>query len=316
MKLVTFRQAGREKIGAWTDRGVVSFSAIAPELDVSMNELVRRAEALMPIARSVLGGGHTIPSRALLPESDVELLAPLPRPASMRDGYAFRQHVETARRNRGLPMIPEFDLFPVFYFTNHQAVIGPGELRVGRRRLERLDFELEIAAVVGREVRNPTLSEADEAVFGYTIMNDFSARALQMEEMKLNLGPAKGKDFATAIGPYLVTRDELSARITKTPEGNVLDAAMSARVNGIEVSRGNARDMNWTFAQILQRAGDGVTLQPTDVVGSGTVGTGCFLELNGSKVTHDQWLRSGDEISLAVEGMGVLTHRIVEDQTC
>lgn len=316
MKLVTFRHAGREKVGAATARGIVSFSAIAPELDVSMNEIVRRADALMPIARSVLEGGHTIPSRALLPDSEVDLLAPLPRPASMRDGYAFRQHVETARRNRGLPMIPEFDLFPVFYFTNHQAVIGPGELRVGGRRLERLDFELEIAAVIGREVRNPTLSEADEAVFGFTIMNDFSARALQMEEMKLNLGPAKGKDFATAIGPWLVTRDELAPRMSRSPNGDILDAAMTARVNGVEVSRGNANQMSWTFAQILERAGDGVTLYPTDVIGSGTVGTGCFLELNGSKITHDQWLKPGDEISLAVEGLGTLSHRIIEDPTC
>lgn len=316
MKLVTFLHAGREKIGAATDRGIVSLAAVSSELDVPMDELIRRADALMPIARSVLGGGWTIPSRALLPESEVHLLAPLPRPASIRDGYAFRQHVETARRNRGLPMIPEFDQFPVFYFTNHQAVIGPGELRVGRRRLERLDFELEIAAVVGREVRNPTLAEADEAIFGFTILNDFSARALQMEEMKLNLGPAKGKDFATAIGPWLVTRDELAPRIRATPEGNVLDAEMTARVNGVEVSRGNANQMNWTFAQILERAGDGVTLYPGDVVGSGTVGTGCFLELNGSKVTHDQWLRPGDEIALSVEGLGTLAHRIVEDPAC
>ena len=316
MKLVTFLHAGREKIGAATDRGIVSFAAVSPELDVPMIELIRRAEALMPIARSVLGGGQTIPARALLPESEVRLLAPLPRPASMRDGYAFRQHVETARRNRGLAMIPEFDQFPVFYFTNHQAVIGPGELRVGRRRLEQLDFELEIAAVIGREVRNPTLAEADEAIFGFTILNDFSARALQMEEMKLNLGPAKGKDFATAIGPWLVTREELASRITASPKGNVLEAGMTARVNGVEVSRGNANQMNWTFAQILERAGDGVTLYPGDVVGSGTVGTGCFLELNGSKVTHDQWLRPGDEIALSVEGLGTLAHRIVEDPAC
>ncbi len=316
MKLVTFLHSGREKIGAATERGIVSFSAVTSELDVSMNELIRRADALMPIARSVLGGGQTIPSRALLPESEVRLLAPLPHPASMRDGYAFRQHVETARRNRGLPMIPEFDLFPVFYFTNHQAVIGPGELRVGRRRLDRLDFELEVAAVVGREARNPSLAEADEAIFGFTILNDFSARALQMEEMKLNLGPAKGKDFATALGPWLVTRDELAPRITASPKGEILDAAMTARVNGVEVSRGNVREMSWTFAQILERAGDGVTLYPGDVVGSGTVGTGCFLELNGSKVTHDQWLKPGDEIALSVEGLGTLAHRIVEDPAC
>ena len=314
MKLVTFERNGSEAIGAVTERGIVPFGALVPELNVPMLELVRRSAALLPIARSVLAG--PIPETAIVPAGEARLLAPIPRPPSMRDGYAFRQHVETARRNRGLPMIEEFDRFPVFYFTNHQAVIGPGELRVGGRRLERLDFELEIAVVVGREVRNPAIAEADGAIFGYTIMNDFSARALQMEEMKLNLGPAKGKDFATAIGPWLVTPDELASRLTPSPAGNVFHAEMTAEVNGARVSRGDAADMNWTFAQILERAGDGVTLYPGDVIGSGTVGTGCFLELNGSKITHDQWLRPGDAISLSVEGLGTLSHRIVEDPRC
>jgi len=314
MKLVTFERGGGEAIGAVTDRGIVAFGQILPELNVTMLELVRRSSALLPLAHSVLSG--SVPDRAIVPAGEARLLAPIPRPPSMRDGYAFRQHVETARRNRGLPMIEEFDAFPVFYFTNHQAVIGPGELRVGNRRLERLDFELELAVVVGREIRNPSLAEADASIFGYTIMNDFSARALQMEEMKLNLGPAKGKDFATAIGPWLVTADELASRLTCSENGNVLHASMTAEVNGTRVSSGDADQMNWTFAQILERAGDGVTLYPGDVVGSGTVGTGCFLELNGSKITHDQWLRPGDSISLAVDGLGVLSHRIVEDSRC
>ena len=314
MKLVTFARGGREAIGAVTPQGIVAFGALVPELNVSMLELVERSSTLLPLARSALAG--PIPDHALVPSEGASLLAPLPRPASMRDGYAFRQHVETARRNRGLPMIEEFDRFPVFYFTNHQAVIGPGELRVGGPRLERLDFELEIAVVVGRKARNPTLAEADAAIFGFTIMNDFSARVLQMEEMKLNLGPAKGKDFATAIGPWLVTTDELAARLTPSAKGNVLHAAMTADVNGVRVSRGNADQMNWTFAEILARAGDGTTLFPGDVIGSGTVGTGCFLELNGSKVTHDQWLRPGDAISLSVEGLGTLSHTIVEDPRC
>ena len=316
MKLVTFLHGGRERIGAATTHGIVDLAAMVPELNVPMEELVRRSDALLPIARSVLEGEGTIPSGALFLEEHVALRSPIPRPPSVRDGYAFRQHVETARKNRGLPMIPEFDLFPVFYFTNHQAVIGPGELRVGGRRLEHLDFELEIAAVVGREIRNPSLEEADAAIFGFTVMNDFSARVLQMEEMKLNLGPAKGKDFATALGPYLVTADELASRITRTDRGNVLDSRMTASVNGVQVSDGNASQMSWTFAQIVQRAADGVTLHPGDVIGSGTVGTGCFLELNGSKVTHDQWLRPGDRVSLSAEGLGTLTNTIVEDPTC
>ncbi len=231
----------------------------------------------------------------------------------MRDGYAFRQHVETARRNRGLEMIPEFDQFPVFYFTNHQAVIGPGDLRAQRLHLDRLDFELEAAIVVGQRGRNVPASQADSLIFGFTIMNDFSARVLQIEEMKLSLGPAKGKDFATALGPWLVTIDELAPKATATPNGSTWDLAMSAFVNGVQVSRGNVKDMTWTFAQILERASYGATLYPGDVIGSGTCGTGCFLELNGSKITKDQWLRPGDTVALEIDGLGRLENRVVED---
>jgi fumarylacetoacetate (FAA) hydrolase len=231
----------------------------------------------------------------------------------MRDGYAFRQHVATARKNRGLEMIPEFDQFPVFYFTNHQAVIGPGELHVQKLHMDKLDFELEVAVVLGKGGKNVRAEDADDLVFGYTIMNDFSARALQMEEMKLSLGPAKGKDFATALGPWLVTRDELEARRTRTAHGEQHDLEMRASVNGIQVSRGNLKDMTWTFAQILERASYGVTLYPGDVIGSGTCGTGCFLELNGSKITDNQWLRSGDVVALEVDGLGRLENTVVLD---
>lgn len=281
---------------------------------LDMTAIVRDHATLMPRAeasRAAAEAGRT--PHAVWDESSTTLLAPIPRPPSMRDGYAFRQHVETARKNRGLGMIPEFDLFPVFYFTNHLAVTGGGDLRVGRERLDRLDFELECFVVVGKTVTNPTLEEADDAIFGYGVMNDWSARALQMEEMKLNLGPAKGKDFATGLGPWLVTKDELASRLEKTAKGNVLHARMTAEVNGVRVSDGNVDQMSFTFAQIVRRAADGVMLQPGEVIGSGTVGTGCFLELNGSKVTNDQWLKRGDTISLEIEGLGRLTNRIVED---
>ncbi len=230
----------------------------------------------------------------------------------MRDGYAFRQHVETARRNRGLEMIPEFDQFPVFYFTNHQAVIGPGELAVQKKQLERLDFELEAAIVIGKRAKNVKAEKADEVIFGLTIMNDFSARVLQMDEMKLSLGPAKGKDFATGLGPYLVTLDELKDATKSTPRGNVYDLGMKAFVNGKQVSTGNVADMTWTFGEILERVSYGVMLEPGDVIGSGTCGTGCFLELNGSKITDNQWLNVGDTIALEIDKLGRLEHRIRE----
>lgn len=246
----------------------------------------------------------------LAPE-DAVLMAPVPRPTSMRDGYAFRQHVEAARRNRGVEMIPEFDQFPVFYFTNHQAVIGPGPLEVMPEHLKKLDFELEAAIVIGKEGRNIKAADADNYVFGYMVMNDWSARELQMQEMKLSLGPAKGKDFATAIGPYLVTRDELAPHRIPSAVGERYDLAMTCRIGDEEVSRGNLKDMTWTFAQIIERASYGVTLYPGDVIGSGTVGTGCFLELNGSKVYDNRWVKVGETVTCSVEMLGDLTNTVV-----
>jgi fumarylacetoacetate (FAA) hydrolase len=253
---------------------------------------------------------------------DVSLRAPIPRPPSVRDGYAFRQHVETARRNRGLEMIPEFDRFPVYYYTNHHAVVGPGDVVLRRRFFDKLDYELEAAIVIGKEATGLTAANADQAVFGMTIMNDWSARAIQMEEMKLNLGPAKGKDFATSLGPWLVTLDELLPRATQSPPGDLprgrglrFDLEMRARVNGQLLSRGNLSDMTWTFAQILERISDGATLYPGDVVGSGTCGTGCLLELNGTRAAGGAtWLNPGDVVELEIDGLGTLANRVVLDQ--
>ena len=253
-------------------------------------------------------------SAARSPLQAVHLLAPVPRPTSMRDGYAFRQHVEAARRNRGVEMIEEFDLFPVFYFTNHQAVIGPGLMEVMPDHLNRLDYELEAAIVIGKEGRNIKAADADEYIAGYTIMNDWSARALQMEEMKLSLGPAKGKDFATAIGPFLLTRDELEPYRIASASGDRYDLTMTATLNGKELSHGNLKDMTWTFAQIIERASYGVTLYPGDVIGSGTVGTGCLLELNGSKITNNLWVQVGDTVTCAIEELGELTNTVVAAQ--
>lgn len=236
----------------------------------------------------------------------VRLLSPIPRPLSMRDGYAFRQHVEAARRNRGLPMIPEFDEIPIFYYTNHLSVIGPGPVRVRPLHLQQLDFELEAAVVLGRTVRNADVAEADAAIFGLMVCNDLSARALQMHEMKLNLGPAKGKDFATALGPYLVPKATLGSLRQTTPRGDQFTLGMTARLNGQQVAAGNLSDMSWTFAEIIARASYGVTLHPGEVIGSGTVGTGCFLETNGSKVFDNLWMKVGDRIECEIDELGCL----------
>jgi len=249
-------------------------------------------------------------SAAVLALSGLRLLAPLPNPASLRDGYAFRQHVETMRRNRGAEMIAEFDHFPVFYFGNHRTIFGPGPFPVQKLHLDRLDYELELAIVIGKSGINIPANRADEHIFGMTIMNDMSARGLQTEEMKLSLGPAKGKDFGTVLGPVLVTMAELASVSHATPVGRHFDLKMQASVNGKLLSEGNANKMTWSFAQIVERASYGVRLNPGDVIGSGTVGTGCLAELNSSKVTDNLWLQPGDRVVLTVDQLGQLETEI------
>lgn len=326
MKLVTFlNDQNEERVGLLIDGQVVDYQNGARELNedvpAAMPLFLKRLPDAFTIATAVEKAFRKGMVKAEPDQQSLKILAPVPHPPSCRDAYAFRQHVESARKNRGVPMIPEFDQFPVFYFTNHHGIIGPGELVVEDDHLDKLDFELEVAAVIGNGGRNIDAKDADAHVFGLTIMNDFSARTLQMEEMQLSLGPAKGKDFATAIGPWLVSLDELESRKIVTPSGNKYDLEMKAFHNGKQVSSGNMKDMNWTFAEIVERASYGVDLHPGDVIGSGTVGTGCYLELNGTgarlakekgETFEPTWLKEGDTIELEVTGLGKLSHRIVK----
>ncbi len=238
----------------------------------------------------------------------VQWHAPLLHPPSVRDFYAFEQHVKTAAANRGAGVPAEWYEIPVFYFTNHQAVFGPTDLIQRPRRCQALDFELELAAVIGKRGRDLAASEADAYIAGFTIMNDWSARDLQMQEMKVMLGPAKGKDFATTLGPYFVTPDELSdKRIDRGGQGSVYDLEMIGRLNGREISRGNLQDITFTFAQMIERASADVWLYPGDVIGSGTVGTGCLLELTKGK---GPWLQPGDVVELEIERLGIMRNKI------
>lgn len=309
MKFITFMEEGAERLGLLVSDQVIDVAqALGKPLQIL--DVIQDSGKWIPTLSHLVTQFSTLPRTSLRPLQQTCILSPIPHPVSMRDGYAFRQHVEAARRNRGVPMIPEFDHFPVFYFTNHLAVTGPGDLEVMPLAMDKLDFELEVAIVIGKEGRNIPASRADEHIFGYMIMNDWSARTLQMEEMKLNLGPAKGKDFATTLGPVLVTRDELARFAVPSAHGDRHDLRMKAYVNGKQVSEGNLKDMSWTFGQIIERASYGVTLRPGEVIGSGTVGTGCFLELNGSKITDNQWLKPGDDIILEVDQLGQLRNRI------
>ncbi|SFS46142.1 fumarylacetoacetate hydrolase family protein [Marininema halotolerans] len=240
-----------------------------------------------------------------LPLEAVKLLPPVPSPPTFRDFYAFEQHVKTARSRRGLGMIPEWYEIPVFYFSNPHTMLG-ADAEVSRpQNCRALDFELEIACVIGQQGRNFTPQEAMEAIAGFSILNDWSARDIQMKEMKVGLGPAKGKDFATSMGPWLVTLDELEHR----RDGEHWNLSMTASVNGRELSKGNANSLTFSFAQMIARASEDCTLYPGDVIGSGTVGTGCILELGPD--VH-RWLEPGDVVELSIEGLGVLRNSIVE----
>jgi fumarylacetoacetate (FAA) hydrolase len=272
------------------------------------------------IQDEIINGKH---SEKALNYSDLNILAPVPQPSSCRDGYAFRQHVAAARRNRKVPMIEEFDQYPIFYFTNHNAIQGPGEIVCMPDHFQKLDFELEAAIVIGKKGRNITAADADDYIAGYMIMNDMSARTLQMEEMLLNLGPAKGKDFSTVIGPFMITPDELEPfKIQAKPNhtGNNYNLSMKCWVNGVQVSEGNMGDMDWTFAEIVERCAYGVDILPGDVIGSGTVGTGCFLELNGTGLLNDpnyqvQWLQPNDVVTMEIENLGRLENTIKAENT-
>jgi fumarylacetoacetate (FAA) hydrolase len=242
--------------------------------------------------------------------SEVVLKACLPNPPTIRDGYAFRNHVEASRRNRNLPMIPEFEEFPVFYYGEPRSIIGPGDVKVQSKHLDHLDFELEVGVVIGKKGKNIPAEKADEYIAGYMIWNDWSARALQVAEMKLSMGPVKGKDFANAFGPWLVTREELASKKIPGPKGERFDLSMKAFVNGKQYSNGNLKDMSFTFAQIIERASYGCTIYPGDVFGSGTVGSGCIMEGVGY-APSDKWIKEGDEVELQVEGLGVLKNKVV-----
>jgi fumarylacetoacetate (FAA) hydrolase len=263
LRLCTFEAEGREAPGRIEGERVVELAA--PSLVAWLVE-----------------GGEEVGEHAM---GDVRLRAPVPHPPSIRDFYAFERHVATARAQRGLEMAPEWYRIPVFYFSNPAAVLGPEDEVPFPSESSAWDYELEAAVVVG----------GDGAIAGFTVLNDWSARDLQKMEMAVGLGPAKGKDFATSLGPVLVTPDDVDDP----------GLEMVARVNGEERSRGNLGDMHWSWDDLVAHAGRNTRLQAGDVLGSGTVGTGCILEHGDGR-----WLRSGDVVELEIEGIGVLRNTV------
>ena len=325
MKLVSYLKDEHDQLAVLINDMVYDMDVLHQDLPNSMGMFLHYWEDSFPVAQAgelMLREGTRTTNKGI-PLSEINLLAPIPFPSSCRDGYAFRQHVAAARRNRKAEMIPEFDQFPIFYFTNHHSVVGPGEVSCMPDHFEKLDFELEAAIVICRPGRNIKAEDADDYIGGLMIMNDFSARKLQMEEMLLNLGPAKGKDFATAIGPWLLTLDELEEFVIPPKENHLginWNLKMKCWVNSVQVSEGSLGDMDWTFAEIIERASYGVDLYPGDVIGSGTVGTGCFLELNGTGKLNDpnyteQWLQPGDVVEMEIDGLGRLSNTIISEET-
>jgi len=233
------------------------------------------------------------------------LLHPPLVPRTLRDFYAFEQHVKAANAIRGREVPPEWYTMPVFYYAYHGTLCGDGDTVPYPPYTAALDYELEIAAVIGKAGRDIPAERAEEHILGFTILNDWSARDVQRIEMRVGLGPAKGKDFAKSLGPCIVTLDELADR--HTGRHGVFNLQMVARVNGAERSRGNMADLYWSFGQMIERASQAVTLQPGDVIGSGTVGTGCLLELTSGE---GPWLQSGDVVELEIERIGVLRNVI------
>jgi fumarylacetoacetate (FAA) hydrolase len=240
--------------------------------------------------QSYFTGGGTARRHAEYALADVDLCPPVLAPPSVRDFYAFEQHVKTARAGRGLDVPNEWYEIPVFYFSNPASIYGPDAEVPYPEGTRELDYELEVAAIVGAESR----------IGGFTVMNDWSARDLQRAEMKVGLGPAKGKDFATSLGPVVVTPDEFDGS----------SATMVARVNGEERSRGELAGMYYSWEAIVAQAVRNTRLRPGDVLGSGTVGSGCILELGDGR-----WLRPGDMVELEVEGIGTLRNTVGSHRT-
>jgi fumarylacetoacetate (FAA) hydrolase len=309
MKLVSYIGPNGSQAGVWTDAAIFDAGALLGRGVLEMNALLRLGPGALDELRGKLANADPQGPLAV-PAEMRKLLAPTPEPPSVRDFYAFEQHVKASRARRNLDMIPEWYQIAVFYFSNPAAIQGPEVEIPYPSETKELDFELEIACVIGQPGRDIPAAEANTYIAGYLVMNDWSMRDVWRNyEAKLSMGPAKAKDFATSLGPWLVTPDELADKRVGSGADERYDLTMLGRVNGREVSRGNAKDLYYSFAQMIERASSHVTLRPGDVIGSGTVGTGCIFELGPENVP---WLQPGDVLEMEIERLGVLRNTIGE----
>lgn len=326
MRLVSYEHAGEIRAGALVDgdRTILDFVAAqeatrpgsAPRALGDILSLIEGGEAASDRARALVAAR---PASALIPADGVTFRAPLQPPPQIRDCSCFEQHLrncyEVARRfkvrNEADPqaayeaadrseedrVLGTFLKQPIYYKGNRFSVVGPGTDVVWPAYTRALDFELEFACYIGRRTKDVAAADAGDCIFGYSIYNDFSARDAQLRESGGGLGPAKGKDFDTGnvLGPCLVTADEI-------PDPYAL--AMIARVNGEEWGRGSTRDMHWTFPDVIAHISQSETLYPGEILGSGTVGTGCGME-------QMRYLKPGDVVELEIERIGILRNRVV-----
>jgi len=303
-------------LGEWAARNGVSLPKAG--LPTTTLALLQTGPDGMAVAREALDLAATARPEDLAAEpglayalADVSLRTPVPTPPTLRDFYVFEQHVKAARARRGLGMIPEWYEFPVFYFSNTASIYGADEPIPFPRHSHEVDFELEMAAVIGREGRDIAADDGPSYIAGYMIMNDWSARDRWRKEAPLSMGPAKGKDFASSLGPWLVTPDELDDRRIGAGKDERYDLAMTARINGDQLSSDNAKTMYYGFPQMIERASEDTRLRPGDIIGSGTCGTGCILELGTER---HRWLLPGDVVEMEIERLGILRNTLVEQE--
>jgi fumarylacetoacetate (FAA) hydrolase len=284
----------------------VHYAPVGASQDYFAN-LVEVASHLDFVLPAISGWRSNLAAKPQAVNGHARFLPPVPAPRSFRDFYAFEQHVKACRAKRGLEMVPAWYQAPAFYFSNPGSLIGHDAPVYAPRGSVELDYELELGIVIGQGGKDITARDAWKHVAGFTIINDLSARDVQRAEMTVGLGPAKGKDFATAVGPYLVTLDDLADRIDTAGRVHL---KMAARVNGKQLSQGRASEMYFTWPQLIEHASRDVELYPGDLIGSGTVGTGCILEL-GPENTGG-WLKPGDVVELEIERLGILRTPIVD----
>ncbi|MBN4081311.1 fumarylacetoacetate hydrolase family protein [Caldithrix abyssi] len=280
-----------------------SFLSIPDDLKTALADWRRFFPLLQELEETISNGDLSAISQN---ESDLVILPPIPNPPAFRDFYAFEQHVRAARKLRGLDMNPDWFKLAIFYFSNPNCGYGHGAEIPYPAKTDELDFELEFAVIIANGGSDIKSEEADKVIGGYTILNDWSSRNLQREEMPLSLGPAKGKDFASSFGPYMVTPDEL-----EDAWGNdgKLHLRMTCHVNGKKISDGNTNDLYHSFGDMIERASMNTRLLPGEYIGSGTVGTGCILELRPENTGG--WIQKGDVVTLEVERLGILENTIV-----